>query len=163
MCSLNPNEPRGAMVCEVWLDKEGKKKKHKFYRALIQSVARLTYDQVQAVMDGKETLDVDLDALISVYQLLKKQREKRNTLELDVPERQVVLDNKGRVKDIHLREQTNANQLIEELMILANVSAAETLTELAQGAVYRVHDVPSSEKMETLNSYLKTLNKKTLP
>ena len=163
MCSLNPNEPRGAMVCEVWLDKDGKKKKHKFYRALIQSVARLTYDQVQAVMDGKEKLDMDLDALISVYQLLKKQREKRNTLELDVPERQVMLDNKGRVKEIHLREQTDANQLIEELMILANVSAAETLTELAQGAVYRVHDVPSSEKMETLNSYLKTLNKKTLP
>ena len=84
-------------------------------------------------------------------------------MELDVPERQVVLDNKGHVKEIHLREQTPANQLIEELMILANVSAAETLTELSQGAVYRVHDEPSSEKMETLNSYLKTLNKKTLP
>ena len=163
VCSLNPNEPRGAMVCEVWLDKEGKKKKHKFYRALIQSVARLTYDQVQALMDGKEKLDVDLGALISVYQLLKKQREKRHTLELDVPERQVVLDKRGQVKEIHLREQTPANQLIEELMILANVSAAETLTELAKGAVYRVHDTPSNEKMETLNAYLKSLNKKVLP
>jgi len=163
VCSLNPNEPRGTMVCEVWLDKNGHKKKHKFYRALIQSVARLTYDQVQAVMDGKEKLDVDLEALISVYGLLKKQREKRGTLELDVPERQVVLDSKGHVKEIHLREQTPANQLIEELMILANVSAAETLTELGHGAVYRVHDSPSAEKMETLNAYLKSLNKKTLP
>ena len=163
VCSLNPKEPRGALVCEVWLDKNGCKKKHKFHRALIQSVARLTYDEVQGVMDGNKKLDVDLDALISVYELLKKQREKRNTLELDVPERQVVLDNKGHVKEIHLREQTEANQLIEELMILANVSAAETLTELSQGAVYRVHDEPSSEKMETLNSYLKTQNKKALP
>ena len=163
VCSLNPNEPRGVLVCEVWLDNEGRKKRHKFYRALIQSVARLTYDEVQATIDEKGKLNVNLDALIAVYQLLKKQREKRGTLELDVPERQVVLDQKGRVKAIHLREQTDATQLIEELMILANVSAAETLTELGRGALYRVHDSPSAEKIETFNSYLKTLGKKTLP
>ncbi len=162
VCSLNPNEPRGALVCEIWLDKEGKKKRHKFHRALIQSVARLTYNEVQAVMDGKEKLDVDLSALISVYELLEKQRKKRGALELDVPERQVVLTKKGQVKSIHLREQTPANALIEELMILANISAAETLIELNKGTLFRVHDRPSAEKIETLNSYLKTLNKKPI-
>lgn len=162
VCSLNPNEPRGALVCEVWLDENGKKKRHKFYRALIQSVARLTYDEVQDVIEGTKKLDVDLDALISVYKLLEKQRTHRGTLELDVPERQVVLDKKGRVKEVHLREQNDAMKLIEELMILANVSAAETLTELGQGTLYRVHDHPSNEKIETLNAYLKTLNKKPL-
>ena len=163
VCSLNPNEPRGAMICEIWLDKEGKKKRHKFYRALIQSVARLTYDEVQSVIDGTEKLDVDLDALVSVYQLLENKRKQRGCLELDVPEQQVILNKQGHLKEIHLREQTDATKLIEELMILANVSAAETLMELGQGALYRVHDRPSSEKMETLNGYLKTLNKKALP
>ena len=162
VCSLNPNEARGALVCEVWLDKEGKKKRHKFYRALIQSVARLTYDEVQAVIDGNQKLDIDIEALISVYRLLEKRRHHRGSLELDVPERQVVLDNKGYLKEIRLREQNDAMKLIEELMILANVSAAETLTELGQGTLYRVHDHPSAEKIETLNSYLKTLNKKTI-
>lgn len=162
VCSLNPNEPRGALVCEVWLDKDGKKKRHKFYRALIRSVARLTYDEVQGVIDNTRKLDINLDALISVYKLLEKQRQHRGTLELDVPERQVVLDKKGNVKEVHLREQNDAMKLIEELMILANVSAAETLTELGQGTLYRVHDHPSNEKIETLNTYLKTLNKKTI-
>ena len=162
MCSLNPNEPRGAMVCEVWLDKNGKKKKHKFYRALIQSVARLTYDEVQVVIDEKKKLDVDLDALISVYHLLEKERKQRGCLELDVPERQIILDKKGHVNEVHLREQTEATQLIEELMILANVSAAETLIELGQGALFRVHDHPSAEKIETLNNYLRTLKHKGL-
>ena len=162
VCSLNPNEPRGALVCEVWLDKDGKKKRHKFYRALIRSVARLTYDEVQGVIDNTRKLDINLDALISVYKLLEKQRQHRGTLELDVPERQVVLDKKGNVKEVHLREQNDAMKLIEELMILANVSAAETLTELGQGTLYRVHDHPSNEKIEALNTYLKTLNKKTI-
>lgn len=163
VCSLNPNEPRGALVCEIWLDKAGKKKKHKFYRALIQSVARLTYNEVQAVMDGDKKLDTDLNPLISVYRLLEKARQERGSLELDVPERQVVLNNKGQVKEVHLREQMPANQLIEELMILANISAAETLIELGQGTLFRVHDRPSAEKIETLNSYLKTINKKPVP
>lgn len=163
VCSLNPNEARAALVCEIWLDKNGQKKRHKFYRALIQSVARLSYTQVQSVIEGLTKSDVDLDALISVYRLLAKKRHLRGTLELDVPERQVILDKKGHVKTVQLREQTEATQLIEELMILANVSAAETLTELNQGAVYRVHDAPSSDKVETLNGFLKALKKKPLP
>ncbi|MGN0919362.1 MAG: ribonuclease R family protein [Alphaproteobacteria bacterium] len=163
VCSLNPHEPRGALVCEVWLSKTGQKKRHKFHRALIQSVARLTYDQVQAVMDAHEklpALEKELSALIQVYQLLAKKRQERGTLELDVPETEVVLDEKGHLKGVHLRKQTEAMKLIEEMMILANVSAAETLTESGQGALFRIHDKPSEEKMATLNSFLTSLQEK---
>ena len=166
VCSLNPNEPKGALVCEIWLTKTGKKKRHKFRRAVIQSVARLTYDQVQAVIDKKETfpsLEKELSALIQVYQILAQKRQERGTLELDVPETQVVLDKNGHIQDIHLREQTEAMKLIEEMMILANVSAAETLTELGQGTLFRVHDKPSEEKIESLNLFLTSLEEKPLP
>ena len=165
VCSLNPNEPRGALVCEVWLTKTGKKKRHKFHRALIQSVARLTYDEVQAVMDGNKVLEKltkEMAALIQVYQILAQKRQKRGTLELDVPETQVVLDKSGHIRNVHLRQQTDAMKLIEEMMILANVSAAETLIELGQGALFRVHDKPSEEKVGNLNLFLTSLDQKPL-
>lgn len=163
VCSLNPDEPRAAMVCEAWLDKTGHKIKHRFLRALIQSARRLTYDEVQTALDGGQPirgLEPQIQSLHDVYKLLAKRRAQRGVLELDIPERQVVLNDKGQVTQIKLRVQTDAHKLIEEMMILANVSAAETLEDKNLPTMYRVHDKPSDEKRETLNDFLNSLGYK---
>ena len=161
VCSLNPNETRASMVCEVWLNKQGKKLRHTFRRALIKSVRRLTYPEVQAALDGKTPivgLEKEIDTLHKVYRVLAKLRANRGVLELDVPERQVILDAKGRVKAIKVRESLDSMKLIEELMILANVAAAETLESADVPTMYRVHDRPSDEKRERLNAFLTSLH-----
>lgn len=163
VCSLNPNETRASMVCEVWLNKQGKKLRHTFRRALIKSVRRLTYPEVQAALDGKTPIagmEREIDTLHRVYQVLAKLRANRGVLELDVPERQVILDKKGHVKAIKLREALDSMKLIEELMILANVAAAETLESADVPTMYRVHDRPSDEKRERLNAFLTSLHYK---
>ena len=163
VCSLNPNEARASMVCEVWLDKTGKKIKHAFHRALIKSVRRLTYDEVQPALDGRAViagLENEISALHNLYLALAKRRQTRGVLDLDVPERQVCLDKQGKVLSIKKRESLDSMKLIEELMILANVSAAETLEESDVPTMYRVHDRPSSEKLERLNLFLKSQGKK---
>ncbi len=161
VCSLKPNEPRAGMICEVWLDKNGYKTKHRFRRALIQSVRRLTYDEVQNALDNKRPiagLEKEIKHLHDVYTALKKRRKARGVLEIDVPEEQVVLDKNGQVKAIQTRHQTTSMQLIEELMILANVAAAETLEQAGVPTMYRVHDRPSAEKIATLNAFLNAVH-----
>ena len=163
VCSLNPNEPRASLVCEVWLDKSGQKLKHIFHRTLIKSVRRLTYDEVQSALDGKMPivgLEKEMSALHHLYLALAKRREKRGVLDLDVPERQVLLNKQGKVIGVKTRESLDSMKLIEELMILANVSAAETLEESRVPTMYRVHDRPSTEKLERLNVFLKSQGKK---
>ncbi len=160
VCSLKPNEPRAALICDVWIDKNGRKIKHKFSRALIQSARRLTYPEVQEALDGKQPiigLEKEITALYNAYRLLKKQREKRGVMEIDVPEQQVILNKEGKVIDIRSRIQTESMKLIEEFMILANVSAAETLEEKGKPTMYRVHDRPSDEKIALLNTFLKSI------
>ena len=163
MCSLQPNQKRAAMVCEVWIDKTGHKLRHTFRRALIKSARRLTYEEVQSAMDGKTPvvgLECELNALTGAYQALLKKRKHRGVLEIDVPERQVILNNKGQVIDIKKREISDSNKLIEEFMILANVSAAETLEDKGWTTMYRIHDRPSAEKIEALNAFLATIGQK---
>lgn len=161
VCSLRPNEDRASLVCEVWLDKNGVKLRHKFVRSLIRSVRRLTYEEVQDALDGRTPivgLELEISTLNDVYLSLKKQRKKRGVIEIDVPEQQVVLNQKGEVVSVRSRESWPAHQLIEELMILANVSAAETLEEHHCSTImYRVHDRPSLEKLNTLNLFLNSI------
>lgn len=160
VCSLKPNEDRAALVCEMWIDKSGVKKKHQFTRALIKSKARLTYPEVEEAIKNRTPIPhliTELTALKNVYELLLKQRKKRGVIEIDVPEQQVELNKEGKITSIHPRENLSSMQLIEELMILANVSAAETLEQYRIPVMYRVHDRPSEEKLKTLNSFLKSI------
>lgn len=167
VCSLNPHEDRGAMVCDIHLNKKGQKVSHQFYRALIQSQARLTYDEVQDFMVSGEGLDAvkaPLEALIEAYHHLRQLRQKRGVLELEVPERKITLNEQGQVVHVSQRLQTDSMQLIEEMMILANVAAAETLEKAAVPTMYRVHDRPSEEKITRFNDFLKSLGfQKRLP
>lgn len=167
VCSLKPNEDRAALVCEIWIDKYGKKKKHRFVRALICSQRRLTYPEVEDAIQGRVPivgLETEINSLKEVYILLKKQRQRRGVIEIDVPEQQVELSKEGKITSIHPREMLSSMHLIEELMILANVSAAETLEEKHMPTMYRIHDRPSEEKLATLNNFLKSVKmiKKTL-
>lgn len=160
VCSLKPHEDRAALVCEMWIDKSGIKKKHRFVRALIRSERRLTYPEVEEAIQGHTPivgLEEEIETLKNVYLLLKKQRKKRGVIEIDVPEQQVELTKDGHIKSIHPRQTLSSMQLIEELMILSNVSAAETLEEKHMPTMYRVHDRPSEEKLKTLNNFLKSI------
>ncbi|MBQ9089723.1 MAG: ribonuclease R [Alphaproteobacteria bacterium] len=164
VCSLKPHERRAALVCEIWIDKNGRKIKHRFVRCLIQSVRRLTYTEVQEALDNKQpivSLEKEIKALHDVYLVLKKQRQKRGVMEIDVPEQEIHLNKAGEVVCIRPRQQTDSMRLIEELMILANVSAAETLEEKGLPTMYRVHDKPSVPKLALLNTFLKSIGLNT--
>ncbi|MDJ0942973.1 MAG: ribonuclease R [Kiloniellales bacterium] len=163
-CSLRPKEERGCLAVEMRLDSQGRIKTHRFFRGLMRSAARLTYTQVQAAIDGRpdETtaplLDEVIKPLYGAYAALLRARERRGTLDLDLPERRVMLDAKGRVAAIEARERLDSHRLIEEFMIAANVAAAETLESRQRPCLYRVHDGPDPVKVEALRQFLETLD-----
>jgi ribonuclease R len=161
LCSLKPSVERACMAVHLTIDGEGKLVEHRFVRGLMRSAARLTYEQVQAARDGRPDdttgplLDRVIRPLYGVYELLDRARQKRGALELDLPERRVVLGADGRVARIEPRARLDSHKLIEELMILANVAAAETLERLRQPCMYRVHDQPDPAKLAALREFLR--------
>jgi len=163
LCSLRPDEDRACLAVEIFIDAEGRKYQHKFFRGLMRSTARLTYTQVQQVMDGlMDESDLALPAgtlhhLIAVFSILKKARDKRGALNLDLAEKRIVMDEEGKPAEISLRRQLPSNQLIEEMMILANICAAETLEKGQHNCVFRVHDRPDPEKMDHLRELAEAL------
>lgn len=165
-CSLRPAEDRGCLFVEMRFDSEGRKQSHAFGRGIMRSAARLTYEEVQAAHDAG-TDPAALPAghvarLYGAFRALLAARDKRGTLDLDVPERKVELDPQGRVAAIVPRARLDAHRLIEEFMVAANVCAAEELERLVQPCMYRVHDRPSDQKLEGLRQFLATFDV-TLP
>lgn len=165
-CSLLPGEDRPCVAAHLWLDAEGDLLKHRFVRAMMRSAARLTYDQVQAAHDGRPDDDTGplmqtvIEPLYGAYRTLARARDARGVLELDLPERRVVIGDDGAVVRVETRQRFESHKLIEELMICANVAAAETLERRRVPCVYRVHDQPSREKLESLREFLESLNLK---
>ena len=159
-CSLRPNEDRGCLFVEMRVDSEGRKLSHRFGRSLMRSAARTTYEQVQAAMDSGETLGLAPDFLPTLYaafRALLAARERRGTLDLNLPERRVILDDAGRVASIAPRPRLDSHRLIEEFMVLANVAAAEELERVKRVCMYRVHAPPSDEKLANLRTFLGSL------
>jgi ribonuclease R len=162
-CSLKPNEDRGCLAVRLVFDAQGVKRSHRFYRGLMRSAARLTYNRVQAAIDGTPDeltaplLDPVLRPLYGAFKALLSERERRGTLELDIPERRVVLDDQGHILKIAPRERLDSHKLIEEFMIAANVAAAETLELRRQPVMYRVHDQPDAAKVDALRESLSGL------
>jgi ribonuclease R len=160
LCSLKPGVDRACMAVDLWIDPEGRLIRHRFRRGLMRSAARLTYDEVQDAIDGRPNertaslLDRVLKPLYGVYRALERARTARGTLDLDVAERRILLDPSGRIARIEPRERLESHKLIEELMIAANVAAAETLERLEQPCMYRVHDSPDPEKLAALARFL---------
>jgi ribonuclease R len=164
LCSLVPDKDRPAIAVRVIIGADGRKKAHSFHRIMMRSHAKLAYEQAQAAIDGHADaiaaphLDTILKPLWAAYAALKKERDGREPLDLELPERKLVLDTEGKVADVIFRDRLDAHRLIEEMMILANVCAAETLIDKRQGLLFRLHDEPSLAKMESLRAFLKTLD-----
>ena len=163
LCSLREGEDRPAMAVRMIYDAEGNKRSHKFHRILMKSIAKLSYEQSQAAIDGKtdeKTAPILTDVLKPLweaYRILKIARDRRQPLELDLPENKMILDNDGRVKEVVVPPRLDAHRLIEEFMIQANVAAAETLKSKQQPLIFRVHDQPSMAKQEALREFLHSL------
>ncbi|HXP77564.1 MAG TPA: ribonuclease R [Stellaceae bacterium] len=160
LCSLKPAVERACMAVHLTIDGEGRLVEHHFVRGLMRSAARLTYEQVQRARDGSPDATTGplvkpvIAPLYGVFQLLDRARQKRGALELDLPERRVVLGDDGKLLRIEPRARLDSHKLIEELMILANVAAAETLERLRQPCMYRVHDAPDPTKLAALREFL---------
>ncbi|MGB3537844.1 MAG: ribonuclease R [Mesorhizobium sp.] len=163
LCSLREGEDRPALAVRMTFSAEGRKIRHSFHRVMMKSAAKLAYPQAQAAIDGMPDdktgpiLDTVLKPLWGAYAVLKRGRDGRQPLELDLPERKIVLKEDGTVDRVIVPERLDAHKLIEEFMIQANVAAAETLEAKKQPLVYRVHDAPSLAKQESLREFLQTL------
>jgi ribonuclease R len=154
-CSLRPHEDRGCLFVEMIVDADGKKRSHSFGRGLMRSAARLTYEQVQQAQDAGDDLDLPLPSLYAAYRALLGARLARGTLDLDLPERKVILGDDGRVLSVAPRPRLDSHRLIEEFMVLANVCAAEELERLHRPCVYRIHAPPTDEKLANLRTFLR--------
>ncbi len=166
LCSLREGEERACLAVHLVFDRHGEKRRHKFVRAMMRSAAKLSYQEAQAAIDGQPSekceplMERALKPLWVAYRAVAIARDKRGPLDLDLPERRIVLDDKGRVARVVTPERLDAHRLIEEFMIQANVAAAETLEEKRLPLVYRVHDAPSAEKLKGLRDFLETLDMK---
>ncbi|MEO0549851.1 MAG: ribonuclease R [Pseudomonadota bacterium] len=165
-CSLKEGKDRTCMAVEMEFDKSGTKRRHRFLRAMMRSAAGLSYEEAQSAIDGnpsdraKPLLKPVLIPLWGAYEALKTARERRGPLELEMPERKVEIAKDGTVAGIRTKERFDAHKLIEEMMIQANVAAAEELERLNSRLLYRVHDSPSDAKIAALADYLKSLDVK---
>ena len=166
LCSLRPREDRPALAVRMIIGPDGRKIRHSFHRIMMRSAEKLSYQQAQAAIDGrpddvtKPILDTILKPLWAGYALVKKARDIREPLFLDLPERKIVLKDDGTVDRVFVPERLEAHKLIEEFMILANVAAAESLEKAQSDLIYRVHDEPSLEKMRSLSEVLASIGLK---
>jgi len=176
ICSLKEGEDRAALVCHLQVSKAGTLKSWRFTRARVRIAANIAYEDAQAAIDGEERIEVSsptcsmpeippvnpalvestLRPLWACWRAMYAAREKRGPLELDLPERRVMLDEKGRILSVAPRERLDAHKLIEDYMIAANVAAARALEAKKASVMYRVHEPPSREKLAALKDYLKT-------
>lgn len=164
LCSLRELEDRPALAVRMVFDANGHKKSHKFHRILMRSHAKLSYQQAQAAIDGATDektapiLDTILKPLWAAYAALKRGRDAREPLELDLPEKKIILAPDGKVEKVIVPERLDAHKLIEEFMIQANVAAAEVLEAKRQPLIFRIHDAPALAKQESLREFLRTLD-----
>ncbi len=164
LCSLRPDEDRAALAVRMIIDADGRKRRHTFHRVMMRSAARLSYERAQFAIGGRTDeltaplLEPVLEPLYAAYRALVKAREERQPLDLDLPERKILLKSDGTVDRVVVPERLESHKLIEEFMILANVAAAETLEQARVPQIYRVHDEPSPEKLNALREFLKTLD-----
>jgi ribonuclease R len=164
LCSLKPGVDRAAIAVRMVISADGRKREHRFHRVLMRSFAKLHYAQVQAAIDGRPDdttgplMALVIAPLYDVYAALKLAREDRGPLDLDLPERKILLKPDSTVDRVIMPQRLEAHRLIEEFMILANVAAAETLERANTPLIYRVHDEPAPEKLNSLREFLGTLD-----
>jgi ribonuclease R len=157
VCSLKEGEDRAALACHLQVTKTGTLKTWRFTRATVRLVANIAYEDAQATIDAGEGAQIDaLHPLWDCWRALSAARDSREPLDLDLPERRVVLDEQGRIMSVAPRERLDAHRLIEDYMIAANVAAAKALEAKKAPVMYRVHEPPAREKLVALKDYLDT-------
>jgi len=160
LCSLREKEDRPCLAVEMFIDAGGVKQGHRFMRAMMRSAAKLSYEDAQAMHEGaraESAVTAVVENLFAAFRARWTERTKRAPLDLDLPERRVILNQAGRVHKVVRRERFEAHRVIEEFMILANVAAAETLERARIERIYRVHDQPGEDDLDGVRDYLKTL------
>ena len=169
LCSLRELEDRPCLAVRMIFDSAGKKRRHEFLRGVMKSAAKLSYQEAQAAIDGNVSekcaplMERALRPLWQAYAALARARDERGPLDLDLPERKILLDAEGRVARVVIPGRLDAHRLIEEFMIQANVAAAETLEQAKTPLIYRTHDEPSKEKLKNLRDFLETLDLQLAP
>ncbi|QJB68273.1 ribonuclease R [Parasphingorhabdus halotolerans] len=161
VCSLKQDVDRAALVCHLQIDAKGKMRSSRFTRAIVKLAGNIAYEDAQAAIDGRIKHPLTSTALKPVWdcwKLLAKARDDREPLHLDLPEKRVVLDEQGRIAEIAVRERLDAHRVVEDFMIAANVAAAKMLESKKSPLIYRVHEVPSREKLIALKDYLKSFD-----
>src|SRR5690606_10067368 len=149
---------RAAMVCHLAIDAHGRLKDWRFTRALVRIAEVIAYEDAQARIDAGEA-DQNLQHLWAAWRKLYAARMARDPLELELPERRVMLDEQGRIAEIAVRERLDAHRVVEDFMIAANVAAAKALESKASPVVYRVHETPSREKLIALKEYFASIGR----
>ena len=155
LCSLHEGVDRACLALRIVLNSAGKRLEHEFHRGLMRSPASLSYEQAQAAADGTfddatKPLAGPIADLFAAYASATKARNERQPLNLDLPERKIILSDEGQVTSVAFRDRFDAHKLVEEFMVMANVCAAETLEQKQRPVLYRVHEEPSPEKLEAL-------------
>ena len=165
LCSLIEGENRACLAVRMVFGPDGAKKGHRFVRGLLRIAAGVAYEQAQAIHEGRPDDQTGplatavFEPLWAAYAALKAARLRRSPIEIDSPERRIQLSPEGEVLSINKREVLEAHKLIEEMMIQANVAAAEELEKRRTPLIYRVHDTPSQEKVFNLADFLQTIGK----
>ncbi len=166
LCSLKEAQVRPCLAVRMAFDKHGNKTTQAVLRGIMRSAAKLAYEEAQAAIDGRPSakcrplVEPTLKPLWGAYAALAAARDRRAPLDLDLPERKVLLDAQGRVERVVVPERLAAHRLVEEFMIQANVAVAEVLVARRAPVIYRVHDAPSKEKLIALREFLDTVDLK---
>ena len=160
VCSLKQDQDRAAIACHLVIDARGKIKSWRFTRAVVKLTANIAYEDAQKQYDAIQSdfAKTTLKPLWDCWKLLAKARNARGPLELDLPERQIEIDDKGQVTGVKVRERLDVHRLVEDFMIAANVAAARALEVKKAPTVYRVHDVPAREKLVAFKDFLFSLD-----
>ncbi|KHS48522.1 ribonuclease R [Novosphingobium subterraneum] len=159
VCSLKSGADRAAMACHLSIDSAGRIKDWRFTRAIVRIAEVIAYEEAQRRIDSGEA-EAHLANLWDAWRLLEKARNERDPLNLELPERRVVLDEQGKIAEIAIRERLDAHRVVEDFMIAANVAAAKALEAKVAPVVYRIHEPPSREKLVALKDYLATFDRK---
>jgi ribonuclease R len=163
VCSLKQGEDRAAMACHLKIDPQGRIAAWRFTRAIVRIAANIAYEDAQAQIDAQANGGTAPETLVNLWaawKALYAARNARDPLDLDLPERRVVLDEQGKITEIAIRERLDAHRVVEDFMIAANVAAAKALESKTAPVVYRIHEPPSREKLVALKDYLDTFGKK---
>jgi ribonuclease R len=165
LCSLKHNVPRLVMVADMKINFQGELVQSQFYEGVIKSAARVTYGQAQDVLDGTTApelkhVEANIKRCGDLAKLLMSKRFREGSLDLDLPETQIEVDEAGMPTDIMRSERLFAHRLIEELMLMANVAVARFFRERDIPALYRIHDEPAAEAMQNFESFLKAFGYK---